>query len=284
MQRLLLLLVTVSCGTPDPGPAPTADPQGPRRVLVVGIDGLRPDALMAADAPTLQTWREQGRSTLAAQTQLTADTVSGPGWASILTGVETERHGVWDNEVANLARHDVPTFLQTATDAGLATAISVQWSGAAILVEETATATRAFGDADAVADALRAQIADPTLDLIFAHFDDVDGAGHGHGFSAAVPAYVEAIEAVDAQLATVAPLLAGDDDADWLLVVATDHGGEGTGHGPRDAANRTIPLIVVYADAEPGELPPGASHLDVAPTVLDWFGLDVSGLDGVSRL
>jgi len=39
--------------------------------------------------------------------------------------------------------------------------------------------------------------------VIFAHFDDIDGAGHGNGFAADVPQYVSTIETTDAHVAQI---------------------------------------------------------------------------------
>ncbi len=66
----------------------------PRRAMVIGIDGLKPDAVAVADTPWLDLLGTQGAYTDAATTQLTTATVSGPGWASILTGVEPTANGI----------------------------------------------------------------------------------------------------------------------------------------------------------------------------------------------
>ena len=130
---------------------------------------------------------------------------------------------------------------------------------------------------DARARSRAGRIAAGSAELLVAHLDDVDGAGHDSGFSEDNPAYLAAIEAQDARVGQLLQAIDGRPAAeDWLVVVTTDHGGEGTNHGPMDAANQTIPLIVWSEGGAPGELAAAAapSHLDVFPTILTWLGAD----------
>ena len=79
-----------------------------RRVLLIGIDGCRPDALRKlvenGRAPHLRSLVEGGTVTWNAYAggkqgeDAEQDTSSGPGWSTILTGVWKDRHGVRDNK------------------------------------------------------------------------------------------------------------------------------------------------------------------------------------------
>ncbi len=82
---------------------------GGKRVLFIGIDGCRADALTAAMerglAPQMKGLSEAENGLLTLQcyaggelgTPTHQPTVSGPGWTSLLTGVWLNRHGVKDN-------------------------------------------------------------------------------------------------------------------------------------------------------------------------------------------
>ena len=91
-----------------------------RRAIVIGVDGLDGDEMHTASIPTLdlleQVW------TRSARTQLTGATYSGPGWTSILTGVEVEDHGVTYNGGYDERNPGYPTVLLKLRDAGLETA------------------------------------------------------------------------------------------------------------------------------------------------------------------
>ncbi len=72
-----------------------------KRVLIIGIDGTRPDALLKARTPAFDRLIREGAFTDQAQIlgkrYQKNDTISGPGWSSILTGVWADKHGVHDN-------------------------------------------------------------------------------------------------------------------------------------------------------------------------------------------
>src|SRR5207247_7827010 len=73
-----------------------ADEPMKKKALIIGIDGCRPDALLAAKAPNLHTLIKNGAFSDKAQTgDMTA---SGSGWGSLLTGVWREKHGVRGND------------------------------------------------------------------------------------------------------------------------------------------------------------------------------------------
>src|SRR5262249_25415538 len=73
-----------------------------KRVLIIGIDGCRTDALKAAKAPNLQRLVREGamaeNTSILGDRPTGADTVSGPGWSNLLTGVWPDKHGVKDNK------------------------------------------------------------------------------------------------------------------------------------------------------------------------------------------
>ena len=266
----------------------TAGPADARRhALVFGLDGFRPDAIAAADTPNLDRLFSHGSSTLKASTQLTGDTFSGPGWASILMGVEVAKHGIVDNDSnALLAPHpDYPTMLQRAHDAGLDVRAIASWAPLLFLVEtDIAERTPAANEAAVAPDAVLA-LQEHSTDLLFLHFDALDHAGHATGFGPSNPDYIAALEATDTRIGTVLDAVYARPDVAnerWMFVVVTDHAGEGTIHGPREPIFRTIPLAFSGPGVPDVDID-GASQMDVYPTVLDFLGVSPSpdwGLDG----
>ena len=60
------------------------------RVLVIGIDGVRSDALTAANTPNIDALMSAG---VYSPDALNDDiTISGPGWSDILCGVRSDKH------------------------------------------------------------------------------------------------------------------------------------------------------------------------------------------------
>jgi hypothetical protein len=264
--------------------------EGEPHVLVIGIDGCRPDALLAAEAPDLDALGALGRVSFDASTQLEAPTKSGPGWASVLTGVDADKHLVESNEdLADVALDAHPSFLARAEEAGRSVAVSAQWNGIRSLIEPSLAERSGRGDAEAVTSAAATMLGGDN-DLVFVHLDDVDIQGHLTGFSAENPRYLAAIERVDARVGSLIDALVARPTFErerWLVIVTTDHGGSGREHGALDAENRTI-FLVLSDTAGPRGVLEGASwsHLDVAPTALNFLGVAVEpswGLDGTAR-
>jgi hypothetical protein len=264
-----------------------APDDAPRYALLIGIDGMRADAFQVAQTPNMDRLAKAGDWTVEASTQLQGTTLSGPGWASILTGVDVDKHGVTSNAVVFLPP-DYPSFLtRLRRDMGVRTAGALQWAPLLIMVGENALDEGTTGDHEMVtADMVRMIQSD--YRGLFIHFDDVDHAGHATGFSIGNPEYIEAIEKVDLAIGQlVAAMMSREQVAqeEWLLVVTTDHGGRGTGHGPRDEEHRRIPFIVSGPSVIEGTMS-GASHTDAAVTILAHMGHPLESslnLDGRPR-
>jgi len=164
-----------------------------KKVLLVGIDGCRPDALRTAETPHLDQFICEGA--FADDTQILGDrytdndTISGPGWSSILTGVWADKHGVNGNEFRNTNYED--------------------------------------------------QLVDKVLQALWAR--------QTYG------------------------------EEDWLILVGTDHGGQGTGHG--DGQNvpeiRTGFLIASGPTAARGKIVEPTFIVDIVATALVHLGVNI---------
>lgn len=275
-----------ACAGHSPAPQDTdATSSLPHKAFVIGVDGLRPDALATANTPHLDALLARGVLALDAHTHSQGVTLSGPGWASVLTGVEVEDHGVESNDDLGSISPDWPSMLTRARAAGHSAVASFDWVGILPLVGPDATDAMDQGTDSQVGAALVTRIESGEFDLVFSHFDDVDHAGHSTGFSADNPDYIAAIEGVDAYVGAAIDAVGADTGADWMVALVTDHGGLGTGHEAPSADTQTIPVGMVATGLTAGsEAPSTANQMDVAPTVLDWLGVPYEGLDGRSWL
>ena len=93
-----------------------------RHVVVVSIDGLRPDAIQAYGAATMQRLIREGSSTLSGRTIDPSKTL--PSHTSMLTGQLPERHGVLWNTVATAKAESIelPNMFGLARAQGYTTA------------------------------------------------------------------------------------------------------------------------------------------------------------------
>ena len=80
------------------------------KVMVVGIDGFRSDAMTQEITPFIFQFSQ--RNVYKNLSHLTEkDTYSGPNWSSILTGVHYNKHNVTDNSFDGSLFDMFPTFL-----------------------------------------------------------------------------------------------------------------------------------------------------------------------------
>ncbi len=252
---------------PPSVPAVRADATpGEPHVVVVSIDGLRPDAIARYDAPTLQRLVREGAATLDARTIVPAKTL--PSHTSMLTGVGPEVHGVtWNSDRTDEhdesdapARLPVPTIFQLADAAGLRTAAffskakfnhlttpeSPDYAQVPSFTLVPRGAVRTSEDAAWYIGRARPH-------LTFVHIAEPDYAGHTIGWM--TPAYGANVEIADRALAHIveaADETFGPDG--YTLIVTADHGGHGRNHGvsggdPRDVA---IPWIAYGRGVRPG--------------------------------
>lgn len=275
MKRFVFLaLLLTACSAPEiEAPLPAKVP----KVLVVGWDGARPDAVVKAKTPAFDALMKAGAYSLSASTQTKAQAVSAPGWLSLLTGVDADKHKVDGND--DFFEHDpaYPSFLKRARDLGLKTAGACDWEMlcALMLDEEGALDVSKASNEESVTAAMVAWIREGDYDVHFVHLDLPDHAGHASGFSPDNPEYIAAIEKSDEltrRLVAAIDERATRAGERWLVALVTDHGGNGTSHGARDAANQTVYFVVAGDGVRPGELGPGITQMNLHPTVLQYLG------------
>ncbi len=283
-------------------PAAAAEPV--KKVLVIGIDGCRFDALKQANAPHLDELMSAGA--VAEPTRIfparyrEADTISGPGWSNILCGVWADKHGVMDNEFTSPNYEEFPHFFTRLKEAqpDAVTASFSDWGPIATKILSDADVTfdaeredhnYQLGDEEIIAQASKyLGEADPTATVVY--FGQVDGAGHADGFHPSVPTYVEAIERVDGHVGKLLEAIESRptrQDEDWLVLVTTDHGGSGTGHssGHDNPEVACSWLVVSGAAARPGIIGGEHGQVDLVPTALEHLGVEIDPawkLDGAA--
>jgi hypothetical protein len=269
------------------------EPKTPK-LLFIGIDGLRPDALVAARAPNLQRLIREGRFTPDAST--CEHTISGAGWSNLLTGVWPDKHGSIDNKFENTHYERYPHFFArvAAAKPELELVHCVSWlpidekilGELKIAVREKHDWEKDDGDAQDAALSAKA-ISEGRADLVFCYFGDVDETGHEHGFSPYGAQYMAEIAQTDGLVGTLLDAIgkrktrAGED---WLVVVSTDHGGTLDGaHGRNELAHRTIPVIAWGDSVEAGRMWNTTNQVDLVPTILRHLKIAIDpawGLEG----
>ena len=269
-----------------------------RKVLIVGIDGVRSDAMQESISPFLFSLSSAQNTYFTPSCKVEELTFSGPNWSSLMTGVHYCKHNVTDNDFSVNSLNYYPHLFHFAeeVDSSLTTASLVNWTPInthlAQFHSDYAPETDLSDEEvyQAASDLL--ENADPVdPDLLFVCFDDLDAAGHGYGFSPNVAEYAETFRTIDAYVEALYSLVEDKrtNGENWLFCVISDHGGDGTGHSG-GANNPDINQTIFYLNAPDATFMNEftASQVDLAPTVMAYMGIQHSEfdckVDGVSLI
>jgi Type I phosphodiesterase / nucleotide pyrophosphatase len=266
-----------------------------RKLLVVGIDGLRWDRVEASGARRLLELRRAG---VFAPSLLPigyeAETVSGPGWATVSTGVWPRKHGVRDNAFNGKRFDRYPGFLTRMARAGLSTVAIVDWPPLAaegvfsqevgVLLDGDGEERGYLSEDRRLTDSAVRLLGTDDPDAVFLYLGSVDVMGHACG--AASVEYLEMIRAVDDCLASVLDAIAARPSRTsehWLIIVTTDHGHlDAGGHGGTAEPERRV-FLLFNGDGIGAAHVDDTSLVDLAATALEHVGLPVPAeLDGTS--
>lgn len=281
--------------------------QGARetKLLFIGIDGLRPDAMEVAETPNLAALRAGGA--YGADAQCEDLTFSGPNWSTILHGVHRDRHNVTTNEYGGSRLDQYPDLFARleAFDPELNTARLVTWD-AIQKFQPTGADVAIYHDYEqngdelvtaAAVELLRGEHAEQPvngagsrdIDAIFLYLGDVDVAGHAHGFDPSRRLYLDAIVRADTQAGRVLEAMRARPtygQEDWLVIVTSDHGGSIDGqHAGGTPEKRTIPFMVWSSagSVTPHRIFPNPKNVDGVKTALAHMGVGpeaMADLDG----
>ncbi len=245
MRHLLLVTLFLSAAISF------ADEPTVKKVLYIGLDGTRFDAMEKAATPNLDALMKEGiysdTCLILGDRYQKNDTVSGPGWSTILTGVWADKHGVHDNSFLGTHYKEFPHFFARLKEVrpDAKTASYVTWEPIHKFIVSAADETKNFEqkehttadydryDHEAAVAAVK-MLKEGNPDALFFYVGQIDVAGHTNGFHPTVSQYIQAIERGDAlvgDLVTAMKARATYEKEDWLVIVTSDHGGKGTGHG-----------------------------------------------------
>jgi hypothetical protein len=263
-----------------------------KHVVLLSVDGLAPRflemLLEQGKAPHFAALQKQAAWTHNARTDKTY-TITLPNHTSMVTGLPvspTRKHGVhfahgWTENTDpeprdNLHRYRVPAGSYTASmfdvahDNGLRTAMFASKTKFSLYAQtyndaggpDTVGPDNGRQKIDTVVidvtpstmvDSFIAQLQSNPPALSFVHFNQPDGTGHGVGWGS--PAYLTAVQQMDALLGKIiAALQTPQFSGNAALIVTADHGGVELHHGDQsDMRNFQIPFYVRAPGVAPGD-------------------------------
>ena len=248
-------------------------------VVVIGLDGCRPELLRDHATGALRTLWQEGAYSWEAEAMVPS--VTQVNFASMLTSSMPAQHGIdqvaWDHDASPRLRVKVTTIFEVLAANGL--------SGVAFLGHEKLyPVEKPAGGIDFMHSPHGAKAAAPLAAkylrarspaFAFVYFGDLDGAGHQHGWlsSEQIAAMAEINRGVDEVMAAIrdSPM-----NGQTVVIVTSDHGGLGKAHSAGRPEDRTIPWICWGQGVRRGAVLPGRGsirNLDTAATALHVLGL-----------
>ncbi|MCH1866709.1 alkaline phosphatase family protein [Nocardioides sp. CFH 31398] len=250
--------------------APAPGPALERRVVVVSVDGLTPGALETvgrAGAPAMWSVLDGGASTMDARTDHDL-TVTLPNHTGMVTGrtalPELGGHGVVWNEpvlgavVPGDGSGEVGSIFTQVHAAGGSTALFTGKPKFEVFPTTWPNDVDRYvfepGAARLTRLAAR-ELRTERPDFLFVHLAQPDNAGHASGWMSAP--YLDAVEDADASVGRLLEVVDATPELrrDTVVVLTTDHGGRGRGHGdPTAPVEYRIPFAVAGPGVATGDL------------------------------
>lgn len=242
-----------------------------RKVQLILVDGMRPDALSLCKNPFISEFLAKSRYSLQAQTVFPSVTL--PCHMSLFHSVEPTRHGVTTNTFSP----------QVRPINGIAEQIRPHTSAMFFNWEELTDLTRPGGDMickefssghiftyetanEMVTDSTIRCVQQHAPDFIFTYLGWTDEAGHGFGWMGE-----EYLRSIDGSFACIERIVKALPE-EYVTIVVADHGGHDRMHGTELPEDMLIPVILYGKDVTPGEIEGPVSILDIAPTVASLLG------------
>lgn len=260
-----------------------AAPHRIRRVILVVLDGLRPDAIDTFGLEHLQRLMATGAWTRSAST--VSPSVTAAAMGSLVSGASPAVHGLRSDRFhLPVPTGRVDPLPRVLADHGMGTSAFVRelpllfrpLGGRIARLAGVGDARFAGTDAPSILLGARGTLRARRPGLVLLHWPDADRAGHAHGWMSRE--YGEAARRLDATLGLLVALADLCNEPSTLLVALADHGGGGAKPDDHDSAHpldRTIPICFAGAAVRPGELAAHATLLDVPATICWALGVPV---------
>ena len=242
------------------------------KVVLVLIDGMRPDGMLQCGHPFANRIREIGTSYLCAQTVYPPVTL--PCHMSLVFSVDPERHGILTNTYTPPVR-PIDGLFEQLNRHGKKCAFFYNWEElrdlsrpdqlhTAVMISET----KSDHTDDKITKAALRYLKEEEPDFLFLYLGEVDEVGgHDNGWMSDV--YLDVVSnALDCTEQVLESL-----PEDYSLILTADHGGHGRGHGADIPEDMTIPICCVGKRFEPGLELPGGSIKDLAVTITKLMGV-----------
>ena len=242
------------------------------RVLLILVDGMRPDSLV--DIPAAQRIIKRSAATMNAQTVMPSVTL--PCHVSLFHSVDPSRHGTTTNTYAPQVR-PINGLCDVLAMAKKSSAFFFSWHQLRDLVRPGNLAYSYFMKGKNFGyDVANERLTDEAIrflnenyiDFTFLYLGLTDDVGHAHGWMSN-----EYIESVRSSWGNIEKIIKALPD-DYAVIITADHGGHDRIHGTELPEDMTIPIIMIGERIDDCADISGATIKDIAPTVVKLLGVE----------
>lgn len=255
-----------------------------KRVILIGIDGVSAEALQYANTPVINNLINQGVISL--KTRGVMPTVSAPNWATILSGAGPEQHGVTSNSWSLMN----PGFDPTVRDADghfssiftvihkqmpkAVTAMFYDWDWLGTYVNKKLITKEQYIQGYVMVTSVALNYIKKEKPVFtFIYYGHPDEVGHNTGFGS--KEYLQAINDIDLEIGKlIAGLKESGMDKNTNILITSDHGGIGKGHGGTSMIEIEVPWIIYGPGIKKKAILETPNDLaNTAPTIIRILGL-----------
>lgn len=255
-----------------------------KNVILIGIDGVSAEAFQYASHPVMDDLIKKGVVSL--KTRGVMPTVSAPNWATILSGAGPEQHGVTSNNWSLLNQGFEPTIRDNdgyftsvfsiirkqMPKANTAMFYDWDWLGTYVNKKLISKEQYIQGYVMITSVALN-YIKKEKPVFTFIYYGEPDHVGHTKGFNTSD--YYQAISDIDAEIGKIIAAL--QEAKMWqntTLIITSDHGGVGYGHGGESMIELEVPWIIAGPGIKKNMLlETNNDNTNTSPTIARILGL-----------
>jgi len=243
-----------------------------KKVILISIDGMRPDGVMNCGNPYVQEMLKNGSHALDARTVVPSVTL--PCHTSMFHSVTPERHGITTNTYMPQVR-PINGLAEQIAMAGGKSAMFYGWEPLRDITRPGSLTWAEYINAYAddhtdgiLTDKALACIEKYRPDFVFLYMVETDEKG-GHDSGWMTETYLDYVSHAISNVKRVVEA-AGDE---YTVIVTADHGGHDRAHGSEMPEDMTIPMFFIGQEFEPGKALENVSILDLAPTIAKIMGV-----------
>jgi predicted AlkP superfamily pyrophosphatase or phosphodiesterase len=243
------------------------------KVILISIDGMRPDGLLSCNNPYVKELEKTCAYTYTAKSMFPS--VTFPCHFSMTHSVTPQRHGILTNTYVPQVR-PVEGIFEKVKSAGGVSAMFYGWEQLRDIANpgtlKFATYINAY-----MKDSCDTVLTDEAIKIISEHKPDFaflymvetdEKGGHDNGWMS--EEYLRRISIAIDNVKRVIELFGNE----YSIIIMADHGGHDRSHGTTMDEDMTIPLFFYGKQFTSGEINKQLSLLDIAPTIAKIMGIN----------